>query len=129
VSLEVQISFHGMDHSPAAASAVRRRAEELQQFSDRLLACRVVLEAVNPRHQQGTLYGVRIDLTIAGGPVVTDREPGGHRAHEDIRVAIRDAFDAARRRLEDHMRRLDGRVKQHQAPAAADRAALDAGQV
>ena len=115
--LDVQISFHGMDHSPAVEAAVRRRAEELEQFSDRLIDCRVVLEAVNRRPHQGTLYGVRIDLATAGGPVVVDREPGGHHAHEDIYVAIRDAFDAVRRRLEDHMRRLDGKVKQHEAPS------------
>jgi len=115
--LNVQISFHGMDYSPAVEAAVRRRAEELEQFSDRLIACRVVLESVNRRHHQGTLYGARIELTVAGRLLVADREPGQHHAHEDIYVAIRDAFDAARRRLQDHMRRLDGRVKQHDAPS------------
>jgi cold shock CspA family protein len=48
---------------------------------------------------------------------VANREPGEDHAHEDIHVAIRDAFDAARRRLQDHMRRLDGQLKQHAVPS------------
>lgn len=114
--VDLHISFRGMDPLPAAEAQVRRRAEELEQFSDRLLACRVVLEPVSAHHRQGKIYGVRIELAVPGGPVVTNREPGEHHAHEDIYVAIRDAFDAARRRLEDHMRRLDGKMKQHEAP-------------
>jgi len=95
---------------------VRRRAEELQQFSDRVSACRVTLEAAHRRHRQGTIYQVRVELAVPGGKIVVNREPGEDHAHEDMHVAIRDAFDAARRRLQDHMRRLDGQTKQHEAP-------------
>ena len=115
--LDIDISFHGMDPSPAAAAQARRRAEELGQFSDRLTACRVVLEAVNRHHRQGTIYHVRVGLSVAGGRIVANREPGEDHAHEDLYVAIRDAFDAARRRLQDHMRRLEGQTKQHEAPS------------
>lgn len=111
---DVQISFRGMASSPSVEAQVRRRAEELHQFSDRVTACRVVLEAAHRRHRQGTIYHVRVDLTIPGGAVVVDRESAEDHAHEDLHVAIRDAFDAARRRLQDHMRRLDGQTKQHE---------------
>lgn len=114
---DVQISFRGMESSPSAEAQVRRRAEDLQQLSDRISACRVMLEAAHRRHRQGTIYHVRVDLTVPGGNVVVGREPGEDHAHEDLHVAIRDAFDAARRRLQDHMRRLDGQTKQHVAPA------------
>ena len=110
--VEVQITFRGMEVSPSVEAQVRRRADELFQFSDRITACRVVLEAAHRRHRQGMIYNVRIDLTVPGGPLVIDREPGEDHAHEDMRVAVRDAFDAARRRLQDHMQKLDGRVKQ-----------------
>ena len=66
------------------------------------------------RHRQGTIYHVRVDLTVPGGEVVVNREPGEDHAHEDLHVAIRDAFDAARRRLQDRMRRLDGQTKLHE---------------
>jgi len=112
--LDVRIFFHGVDHSPAVVAAVQRRAEELEQFSDRLIACRVILEAVDHRHHQRALYRVRIELALAGGLVVADSGPGQHHAHEGIYVAIRDAFEAVRRQLQDNVYRLDG-----QTPAAA----------
>jgi cold shock CspA family protein/ribosome-associated translation inhibitor RaiA len=94
---------------------IRHRAEELEQFSDRISACHVIVEVSHRHHRQGRIHHVRIDLTVAGGEIVVNREPSQDHAHEDLHVAIRDAFDAARRRLQDHMRRLDGQMKQHEA--------------
>ena len=116
---EVQITFRGMETSPSVEAQVRHRIEELYQLSDRIAACRVVLEAAHRRHRQGMIYHVRIDLTVPGGPLVIDREPGEDHAHEDMRVAVRDAFDAARRRLQDRMRKLDGSVKQRATESPA----------
>jgi cold shock CspA family protein len=113
---DVHISFRGMEPSPAAEVQVRRLVDELEQFSDRILACRVVLEAADRHHRHGRIYHVRVDLTVAGGRVEVNREPGMDHAHEDLNVSIRDAFSAARRRLQDHMRRLDGQTKQHESP-------------
>lgn len=116
---EVQITFRGMETSPSVETQVRRRIEELHQISDRIAACRVVLAAAHRRHRQGMIYHVRIDLTVPGGPLVIDREPGEDHAHEDMRVAVRDAFDAARRRLQDRMQKLGGNVKQRATEAPA----------
>lgn len=112
--LDVRIFFHGMDHSPTVEAAVRRRAEALERFSDRLTACRVVLEAVDHGHHPHTRYRVRIELALAGGLLVADSGRGQHHAHEGIHVAIRDAFEAARRQLQNHACRLDGQLTQHQ---------------
>jgi hypothetical protein len=54
---------------------------------------------------------------VPGGKIVVSREPGEDHSHEDLHVAVRDAFDAVRRRLQDHMRRLDGDTKQHERPS------------
>jgi ribosome-associated translation inhibitor RaiA len=43
---------------------------------------------------------VRIDLKVPGKEIVVNRDHD-----EDIYVALRDAFDVARRQLEDHARR------------------------
>ena len=114
---DIQISFRGMATSPSVKARVRHRAEELQRLSDRVTACRVTLEAAHRRHRQGTIYHVSIELAVPGGKIVVNREPGENHAHEDMHVAVRDAFDAARRQLQDHMRRLDGQTKRHEAPS------------
>ena len=43
--------------------------------------------------------------------------PDDKHAHEDVYVAIRDAFDAARRQLQDQLRESQGKVKAHETPA------------
>jgi hypothetical protein len=59
---------------------------------------------------------VRVDLTVPGGELAVTRGPSPlHQAHEDPLVAIRDAFDAARRELMDYARRQRGQVKAHAA--------------
>ena len=118
---DVQISFRGMESSPSAEAQVRRRADELQRIPDRVAECRVMLEAAHRHHRQGKIYHVRVELGLPGGEVVVNREPGADHAHEDLHVAIRDAFKAARRRLQDHMRRLTARRSstRHQPSAAS----------
>lgn len=114
MQIPLKISFRGMPSSDAVEAQVRARVAELERFYHRLTGCRVVVEAPHRRHHQGKLYHVRIDLTVPGEELVVSREPAEHHAHEDVYVAIRDAFDAARRRVEDHARRERGNVKFHE---------------
>lgn len=80
------------------------------------MACRVVVEASTRRQLKGRLYHIRVDLTVPGREIVVKRNPPEHRAHEAILVAVRDAFDAARRQLEDHARESRGDTKAHDTP-------------
>lgn len=114
MQIPLRISFRGMAPSAAIEEKVRERAAKLDRFYDRVMGCHVVVEAPHRRHHQGTLFHVRVDLTMPGGAVAVSREPAEHHAHEDAYVAIRDAFDAAQRRLEDHARRRRGSQKTHE---------------
>ena len=96
---------------------------KLEQFFDRIVSCRVVIEAPKRRHH-GDLYHVRVDLKVPGKEIVVKRDPPEHHAHEDIYVAIRDCFDAVRRQLEDHVRHRRGDVKAHDVPAHGKIASL-----
>jgi ribosome-associated translation inhibitor RaiA/cold shock CspA family protein len=116
MQLPLQITFRHMATSPAVAARIRRRVAELERFYDRITSCRVVVECRHRRHQQGNLFGVRIDLTVPGREIVVGRDPAARHAHEDVHVAVRDAFDAARRLLEDHAREGRGAVKLHAVP-------------
>ncbi|HLY56482.1 MAG TPA: HPF/RaiA family ribosome-associated protein [Stellaceae bacterium] len=114
-----QITFRNMTASPSLEAQVARRIEELEQFFDRITGCQVVIEEGHRHHHQGKLFHVRIELIVPGTTIVVSRDPGQDHVHEDAHVAVRDAFDTARRQLEDHVRRGDGRVKSH-APRSGD---------
>jgi len=117
MQLPLQITFRNMAPSAAVEAHIRERADALERFFKRIIACRVVVEARARRHRKGKLYHLRIDLTVPGREIVVKRDPIEHHAHEDILVAVRDAFDATRRQLEDHARGLRGDVKAHEAPS------------
>lgn len=116
MELPLQITFRDIEPSTSIEANIREKALRLERFSDHIIACRVVVEMPHRRHHQGKLYHVRLDLTLPGGELVVSREPTAHHAHEDVYVAIRDAFDAAARQLEDYVRRQRGRTKAHEAP-------------
>jgi ribosomal subunit interface protein len=106
MEMATQITFRGMGPSDAVEARVRQRAEELTRFYDRIVGCHVVVESGHHHHRRGRIFHVRVQLTIPNGDIVVNRDPSEHHAHEDVYVAIRDAFDAARRQLEDHVRRV-----------------------
>lgn len=116
MQLPLQITFRHMEPSAALEARIRQRADEFERFFDRITSCRVIVERVNRRHQQGNLFEVKIDMMIPGSELVVGREHRANHAHEDPYVAVRDAFDAARRLLEDHARRRRGEGKTHAVP-------------
>jgi len=117
MQIPLQISFHGMEPSPTIEARIREKAAKLERFHDRIVGCRVVVEAPHRHHHHGKLYNVRIDISVPGKDVFVGHTGPLNHAHEDVHVAIRDAFNAAGRQLEDHARRMRGAVKTHAAPA------------
>lgn len=113
MTVPLQVVFHGLDRSDAIERRIFERTEELERFHDRIIKCRVVVEAPHKSHRRGRLYKVKIDLELPKGEIVVDRAGPADHAHEDVYVAIRDAFDAASRRLEDFARKRRGDVKSH----------------
>jgi ribosomal subunit interface protein len=125
MKLPLQITFRGLESSGALEADIREKADKLDRFSPDIMGCRVVVEARNKHHQNGNLYHVRVDLTVPGQEIVTSPERAPHHSHTDAYVAIRDAFDDVRRRLEDYERRRRQQVKAHEIPDHGRIARLD----
>jgi ribosomal subunit interface protein len=106
--LPLQLTVKDMPVSPAIESQIRKRVEKLTQFYDRISSCRVVIDSPQKHKHQGKLFNVRIDITVPKKELVVTR-----KSDEDIYIAIRDAFNAVERQLEEHSRKRHGRVKTH----------------
>lgn len=102
----VQVTFHGMPQSAALDTAIRQHAGKLDRYHPHMISLRAVVEQVARHKQQGKEFSVRLDIKVARGEIAINRDHD-----EDPFVAVRDAFDAARRKLEDHARRQRGDVK------------------
>jgi ribosomal subunit interface protein len=109
MQIPLQVTFREVPHSDAVEAAIREKAEKLDQFYDKITGCRAVVGMIQRHHHQGKLFNIRLDITVPGGEVVVNRDKD-----EDIYVAIRDAFDHAKRRLEDYARRQRGDIKVHE---------------
>lgn len=108
MQIPLQVTFRDMAQSEAIESRIRTKVEKLQKHYDRIMGCRVVIEMPQRHKHQGKLHSVRIDLTVPGAELVAN-----HAQDEDVYVAIRDAFGAITRQLEDFARRQRGEVKNH----------------
>lgn len=112
----LEIRFHQMDPSPAVETRIREKAAVLERFADRITSCRVVVERDHQQHHKGNLFRVRLDIGVPGREIAVTRNGSKDHAHEDVYVAIRDAFRTATRQLEDHVRKRRGKVKTHEVP-------------
>lgn len=112
MQLPLQIAFQNMEHSGAIEHKVREKVEKLDQFADHIMGCRVVVGMPHRHHVHGNQYQVRLDITVPDEEIVVNREPAEHTEYRDLDVVLRDAFDAARRQLEDYVRRRRGFVKE-----------------
>lgn len=112
----MQITFRGFPHSDAVEAEIREKAEKLNQFYPRISNCRVIVEAKHHHRHRGNLYHVRIDINTPQKELVVSHEHHDKHIYEDVYVAIRDAFKAARRQLEDHARIQRSAVKHHEFP-------------
>ena len=109
MTVPVQIVFHEIDHSEALENHIREKSIKLESFHPKLMSAHVSVEQPHRHKHQGKLFNVRILLHVPGGELVVNRDQ-----HQDVYVALRDAFDAARRQLEDHARKMRGDVKVHE---------------
>jgi len=113
MQIPLQITFLGIPPSEAVEARIREKASKLDKFHSHIMSCRVAVEAEHHHHHQGNLYHIRIDITTPHKELIISREHHDNKAHEDVYVAIRDAFDAATRQLEDYVRIQRGDVKTH----------------
>jgi cold shock CspA family protein/ribosome-associated translation inhibitor RaiA len=129
MQLTPTITFRGVERTAALEAEIITRLHKLETYYHRIMACRVLVELVQRHHEAGNRYHVRIDLTVPGEEIVVAHEASLHAAAQDVdtekltkaaesdperkhvRVAVREAFDIARRRLQDYARRQRGTVK------------------
>jgi ribosome-associated translation inhibitor RaiA len=111
--MQTQVTFHGLDPSPALRTLIEARMAMLERRHDRITSCRVTIELPHHRHAKGNHWQVKVAIAVPGDEIVITRSSESGDRDNDPAAAVRDAFVAARRRLQDHARRVDGRTKHH----------------
>lgn len=107
MNIPLQIAFPDFPPSRAVSVKIRERVEKLEHFYSRITGCHVTVGHANRKHHKGNLYSVSIELSVPGEKIIYGRaRHQDNAAHQDVYVALRDAFDAIERRLHDHTRKM-----------------------
>ena len=96
---EFQVLFHNIVQTDALAQAVQKRINKLERYSDQILSGRVVLDAPHNNHYKGKVFSVGIEIHTSLKEIIINQGKQNNHAHEDLYIAIRDAFNAAERQL------------------------------
>ncbi len=97
MELPLTITAHEVDLPESVEAVIREKASKLEKFNGRVIGCHVTVEGPGRHHRNGGPYNVRIDLTVPGSEILVN-----HKAAPELTAAVREAFDAARRRLDEH---------------------------
>jgi ribosomal subunit interface protein len=114
----LQITFRHMEPSAAVEARVREHVERLERFNERIISCRVVVETPPAHRNKGAPFQIKVDLAIPGRDISVHGARAERADHMDVYVALRDAFDSARRILQDHAREQRDGIKHHERPEA-----------
>lgn len=95
-----------MPHSHALEMHVKRRAEKLDRYFERITACHVVLDAAYKHHRHGKRYRISISIAVPGGTVTVLRRGAADPDSEGAYASVDEAFTDAERRLRDWSQKL-----------------------
>jgi len=113
---QIQVTMRGLQQSEALEQRIRERVEKLDTlYPGVIIKCHVVAEQPHHHQHQGGQFVLRMEITVPGKDIVVNRDHS-----EDIYVALRDAFNSARRQLEQHARLKER--KTHGRRSARERA-------
>ena len=114
MQVPLEISFKGIQNTDEIESLIRSKVVKLERVCGYLSSCRIAVEKRQEHQSVGNPYRVRIDMTVPPGhELVVRREPSEGDMHDPLEVVLRDAFNAAARRLEKLVKLQQGEVKTH----------------
>jgi ribosome-associated translation inhibitor RaiA len=110
--IPLQITFKGMPQADAVEADIRKRANRLEKYYENITGCRVTIGVDGKHKSRRRLFSVRIDIGVPGNLIVINRNNPDH-LNEDLYIVLRDAFDAAKRKIEEFARIQRGDIKAH----------------
>jgi hypothetical protein len=95
------LTFRHIDHSGALEDRARQLGARLERFSERITRCHMTLEGPGNGSNTGAPYLAKIDLNVPGAQIHADSLHVDGAGHKDIYLAMCDAFNNAKRQLQD----------------------------
>jgi cold shock CspA family protein len=118
MQVPLEIAFHNLEPSAWIEDDIRTRVAKLEKVYERMVRCRVSVEALHKQHRTGNVYEVHIEMHLPNGRLVVSDEPHHARdqfAKPNLRTSLQEAFDAAYTQLKRFKEQQAGETKSHPA--------------
>ena len=114
MQIPLDVTFRHCEPSEAIRAEIAAQAQRLGKFGSRIVSCHVVVNGPQTRHKKGDPFEIQIRIAMPERKeVAVDRRHGDAGEREHPLVAIREAFAAAERQVEDAAQEMRGEVKAH----------------
>jgi ribosome-associated translation inhibitor RaiA len=104
--VQPHITYRHMPHSAVLDDKIVELSNKLQELHPRITSIHVIVDEIDRNKEQGRLFEVRLDVKAPKAEIVAN-----HQRHEDPYVAMRDAFDAVMRQINETLDRQRGEIK------------------
>ncbi|MGI9533545.1 MAG: HPF/RaiA family ribosome-associated protein [Thermodesulfobacteriota bacterium] len=116
MDIPLQITYHNIKKSEVLEKKIQERVKKLEKFFDHIISCRVVIDIPHKHKIKGNVYSIKIEIHVPNEEIVVTRSNEFDKIHKFPNVMIKDAFNAAKRQLEDYARIVRRDVKKHETP-------------
>lgn len=112
MQVPLEIAFRNCQPSDGIKAEIEEEAKRLEKFYDRITSCRATVIAPNNHHRHGVPFKIDLRVTMPGRKeIVVSKTHDDVKEHEHLTVAIKDAFAAAQRKIEDAVREMRAEIK------------------
>jgi ribosomal subunit interface protein len=112
MATQVEVHFHGVEKSEAVEQRVREKVAKLKKHFTQMTSCRVAVEVPQRKADRPKVYQIKIEIGVPRrAPVIVSHERTGSHANEDLPLAIREAFEAALRKVDGMSAKLTQRSR------------------
>jgi ribosomal subunit interface protein len=105
MAIPLSITYRDIDPSAAIEAKINERVKRLEKFANRATALHVTIAAPHRHGHKGQLYQFTLELHLPKDDIVVRQGDTPNHAHEDVYIAMRDAFAALERRVHDSLDR------------------------
>ena len=112
----LEVSFGNIDKSDAVVEFIQAKIKKLETTYQDITSIHIYLD--KPHKRKDKSYEVKLEVRVPGAELAVSGNPGNHKGHADINVAIRDSFNAMEKQLSKRKQKFESR--RHTALGASE---------
>lgn len=113
------IVWQSVPRSSGVDNTITAHFEKLDQFCADISSARISIRRTNHAQVKHALFTVLLEIIVPGKPIIVTKSSSPTDSSHDLYPLVHRVFDAARRQLQDYVRKRQGKVKHHGNQAIA----------